>query len=395
MSYNPHWEKLAADGEFQRLADELEIWRSQFQATLEHWRDTVSEEWDEALQPILEDLARLRPAQMTRDWPVWREHVANLNQDGHLLREDYLRQLGPTPLSCLNGIPLYMERLAQSREHVGAVGSAIFSDLRLFEQWAREHAVASEGYQQLHQWVEDLGLGLLSQNFPSPALARQQLVQLWSGVCQAEELRHSREALKAPTGSDRWNSWILLLELCEHETQDYGPIMDSLEALDADVDELAVRLTDQEVVEEYREASAQLRSILIQGKRLKGWSQILPPILVELDRQAPRDQDAAPTSQVRSLCQRFEAGQLSIEGFHQTLQEFAASLAESRRNSRVQTAQHPSEVQFLEALAKLQSGLEILQSVEREGQASRLEMGCTLIDEGLIQLREVSGESPA
>lgn len=395
MSHNPHWEKLAADGQFQRLAEELETWKTHFQASLEHWRDSVSEEWDEPLQPILEDLAKLRPAQMAKDWPVWRDHVSNLNQDGHLLREDFLRQLGPTPLSCLNGIPLQMERLAQSKEQVSQVGSAIFSDLRLLEQWARENGVTSEGYQELHQWVENLGLGLLAQTYPGPSACRQRLSELWSEVCESEVNRHSREALKGPTQSDRWNSWILLLDLCEHETQDYGPILDSLDALDADVEELAQRLSDHEVVEEYRETSAQLRDLLVQGKRLKGWSQILPPLLIELDRLAPREAELTPTSQVRSLCQRFESGQMSIEDFHRGLEQFAASLGESRKNSRVQAAQHPSESEFLEALGKLQSGLEILQSVEREGQASRLEMGCTLIDDGLAQLQQVSGEGPA
>ena len=389
MSHNPHWEKLAADAEFPKLAQELEIWRTQFQNSLEQWRQTVSEEWDEALRPLLDDLAQLRPTQMAKDWAVWRDHVSNLNQDGHLLREDFLRQLGPTPLPCLNGIPLQIERLGHSKEQTGLAGAAIFSDLRLLEQWAREHGVASEAYQELHLWLENLGLGLLSKTLPSPAAAREQLSELWARLCQGEELRHASEALKGPTGSDRWNSWILLLESCEHETQDYGPIQDSLDALDADVEDLALRLDDQELVEEYRETSSQLRAVLAQGKRLKGWSQILPPILVELDRLAPRDQELTPTSQVRSLCQRFESGELSVENFQKGLAEFAAGLAESRRNSRIQAAQHPSELLFLEALGKLESGLEILQSVEREGQASRLEMGCTLIDDGLSQLQRL------
>ena len=395
MSHNPHWEKLAADGEIQRLAEELETWRTQYRSSLEHWRETVSEEWDEALLPLLADLSQLQPAQMAHKWAEWRDHIANLNQDGHLLREDYLLRVGPTPLPCLNGIPLQLELLAQSADYIGFAGTTIFADLRLFEQWARENGVASEGYQELHQWVENLGLGLLSRTYPSAVTARQQLSELWAKVCQGEELRHAREALKAPTQSDRWNSWILLLEMCEHETQDYGPIADSLDALDADVEELALRLGDHEVIEEYRDSSAQLRELLSQGKRLKGWSQIMPPLLVELDRLAPRDQDATPTSYVRSLCQRFESGQLATESFHESLEEFNASLLESRRNSRVQTPQHPKESEFLEALGKLQSGLEILQSVERAGQTSRLEMGCTLIEDGLAQLQQVSGENQA
>ncbi len=127
MNQNPYWEKLAADGDFQRLADQLEIWRTQYRTSLEHWRDSVSEDWDEALQPLLDDLEQLHPSQMANEWPVWRDHVSNLNQDGQLLREDFLRQLGPTPLPCLNSVPLHMERLALSQEHIGLVGSALFS----------------------------------------------------------------------------------------------------------------------------------------------------------------------------------------------------------------------------------------------------------------------------
>ena len=388
MSHNPHWEKLAGDGQFQRLAQELETWRSQFQASLQQWRDSVSEEWDENLQPLLDDLEQLRPTQMAKDWPTWRDHVSNLNQDGHLLREDYLRQLGPTPLPCLNSIPLQLERLEQGQP-VGMAGSAIFSDLRVLEQWARDNGVTSTAYQDLRSWVENLALGLVSQAPPEALETRRHLGELWERLCQGEEQRHTAEALRSPTQSERWNSWILLLELCEHETQDYGPIAASLDALDADVEELAPRLADQEIIEEYRETSAQLRTLLAQGKRLKGWSQILPPILIELDRRAPRDQEATPTSHVRNLCQRFEAGQLSTEAFQKELKDFSASLVESRRQSRVQTPQHPSESAFVEALGKLEGGLEILLSVERAGQASRLEMGCTLIDEGLNQLQNL------
>ena len=388
MSHNPHWERLASDGQFQRLSQELETWRSQFQASLEQWRDSVSEEWDESLQPLLDDLAQLRPSQMAKDWPTWRDHVSNLNQDGHLLREDYLRQLGPTPLSCLNSIPQQIERL-QHGLPVGMAGAAIFADLRLLEQWARDNGVASQAYLDLRNWVENLALGLVSQAHPGAVETRGKLGSLWERLCQGEEQRHAGEALRSPTQSERWNSWILLLELCEHETQDYGPIAASLDALDADVEELAPRLADQEIVEEYRETSAQLRTLLAQGKRLKGWSQILPPILIELDRLAPREQEAAPTCHVRGLCQRFEGGQLSLEEFHKGLNDFSASLSESRRQSRVQTPQHPTESAFVEALGKLESGLEILLSVEREGQASRLEMGCTLIDEGLSQLQKL------
>jgi len=378
-----------------RLAEEMELWRTQFQNSLQQWRAGASAEWDESAQTLRHDLQELRPLAMAKAWDNWRDHLSNLNQDGHLLREECLQQLGPTSLACLNSVCLQVERLATAPDQIGMAGTTLFSELRLLERWAEENGVFGECYQELRLWVENLALGLLSRLVPSAASTRARVVELWSKVVEEHERLHAQQALSTPTLSSRWNSWILLLELCEHETQDYGPIADSLDALDADVDEIFERLGEQsevaEVVAEYRDTSEALREALAQGKKLKGWSQIMPPLLVELDRLVPREpeEQQAPVSRVRSLCQRFESGALSVEAFQKGLTEFSASLQESRRSSRIQTAQHPSEVAFVEALGKLQSGLEILLSVDRAGQASRLEMGCTLIEDGLGQIQRL------
>lgn len=395
-NYNIHWDQLAAAGQTQNLVQELELWRNSFQASLRAWMEQASREWGESAQPLLDDLAKLDPASMVQNWPEWREHLSALNQDGHLLREEYLQQLGPTPLGCLNSILLQLQRLEQFPEAISAVGSALFADLKTFESWAAENSIHGPAYEKLRIWLEDLGLGLLARKYPTPAQGQAELVRLWEGLGEEHARQASERALEGPTRSRRWNSWILLLELCEHEIQDHGPVLDTLDALDADVEDVGQRLGEQndvaEIVAEYHEASQQLRQALLQGKRLKGWSQVIPPLLVELDQLVPQESmDQQPVSRVRRLCQDFEAGKLSTEQFHSGLDELAGSLTEGRKQSRVQTAQHPSEAAFVEALGKLQGGLDILTSVERAGQASRLEMGCTLIEEGLAQLEKLEG----
>lgn len=389
-NYNPHWDQLAASGEVQRLSSELDQWRQGFSASLRAWMQSCPE-WSESAQPLLDDLAQLEPEQLTQNWAESREHLAALNQDGFLLREEYLQQLGPTPLPPLNSFLWQLEQLAQSPEAIAASGSVLLAELKSFEGWAAENSIQGAAYDQLRLCLENCGLGLLSRKVPNPDLARAEVLHLWERLCEEHARQAAEQALGGPTGSARWNSWILLLELCEHETQDSAPVLDSLDSLDADVEDVAQRLGDQaeiaEVVADYREASEQLREALQKGKRLKGWSQILPPILVELDLLVPREPvEAQPVSRVRQLCQEFEAGTLSTEQFQAHLQELSATLSEGRKQSRIQSAQHPSEAAFVEALGKLQGGLEILTSVERSGQASRLEMGCTLVEEGLAQL---------
>ena len=393
-NHNPHWEHLAASGQLDSLANEINLWRNTFHESLKLWMQQAQADWVESVQPLIDDLLGLEPPQLAQNWNEGREQLSTLNQEGHLLREEYLQQLGPTPLACLNSVLQQVTQLESSPDQVGRIGAAIFADLKALEGWAGENGIHGDNYERLRLWLENLGLGLLSRQYPSGQVARQQLTRLWQDLSEEHARQEADAALAGPTQSGRWNSWILLLELCEHETQDHAPVLDSLDGLDADVEDVALRLGDQpdvaDLVADYREASQQLRTALTQGKRLKGWSQILPPILVDLDRLVPREaQPEEPISRVRSLCQEFEAGTLSTERFQESLAQFASTLLEGRKQSRIQTAQHPSEVAFVEALGKLQGGLDILTGVERAGQASRLEMGCTLIEDGLAQIQKL------
>jgi hypothetical protein len=395
--HNPHWDRLAAAGQLDVLAQQLELWRGQFLESLAQWVQQAPVEFADSARPLLDDLNQLQPQQLAQDWENARAQVAGLHQDGHWLRDEYLQNLGPTPLACLNSVLVQLERLAGDPDGFGLVGSALFGELRVFENWAGDNAIQGEHYEATRRWLEDLALGLLARKFPTPQQARQQLSDLWKRLSEEHARQAEELSLSGPTGSRRWNSWILLLETCENEIQEPGPILDTLDSLDADVEEVAAALTGQpEVVElaaEFHEASQQLRQALMQGKKLKGWSQILPPLLVELDAMVPRDTELAPpVSRVRSLCNEFESGQLSTEQFHRQVAQFADSLVEARRQSRIATAQHPSEAHFVEALGKLQGGLDILAGVERSGQASRLEMGCTLIEEGLAQISQLEAD---
>jgi len=394
--HNPHWDHLVATQQLERLSQELELWLTQYRDSLRAWLETLPDEWQQEGLPLLQELQTLELEPMMQDWPEARERLARLNADGQLLREDYLQQRGPTPLACLNSVILQLENLPASQEGgaPGSLGSSLLNDLKTLEGWAVENAMDGPAYRELREWLESTAMGLLSRLYPEPGQARSQLVRLWERARQEHVLQQEQKALQGPTRSPRWNSWILLLDSAEHETQDPRPVLDSLEGLDGDVEDLYRLMGDQaevaEMVAEYRDLSDQLRDIIQQGKKLKGWSQILPPLLIELDALVPQDSTSeAPVSKVRSLCQDFEAGMLSPEQFHHSLTAFSQTLSEGRKRSQVQSPQHPAEASFVEALGKLEGGLDILAGVERASQASRLEMGCTLIEEGLAQLQRL------
>jgi len=396
--HNPHWDHLASSGKLDVLAQQLDLWRNQFLGSLDQWMQQAPADFAESARPLIDDLGQLEPQALAQNWESCRDQVAAINQEAQLLREEYLQNLGPTPLACLNSVLLQVERLAHDGDSLGLVGSVIFSELGVFETWAGDHGIHGEHYEALRRWLEDLGLGLLSRQIPQPAQVRLELEARWKQLSEEHARQAEESALAGPTQSPRWNSWILLLEMCEHEIQDHGPILDTLDTLDADVEEVAARLGEQpgvdDLVHDYRETSDQLRQALLKGKTLKGWSQIIPPILVELDALVPREAEAsAPASRVRSLCGDFESGNLSTEQFHRQLAQFGENLVAARQQSRVTAAQHPSEAEFVAALGKLQGGLDILTGVERSGQASRLEMGCTLIEEGLAQIQKLEADN--
>lgn len=392
---NPHWDQLATSGQTERLATELELWRSNFAASLSQWQDTAPPEFLEPVQQLLDDLQSMEPRPLASDWDQSRLLISSLNHDAHLLRDRYLQQLGPTPLGCLNAVIQQLELLRQHWPNAKPqVGASLFTSLKTFENWATQNHLQGDEFERLRLWMETLALGLLSGPCPDPAQARQQLTRHWQNLQDEHSRQSAEQVLAAPTGSARWNSWLLLLQEGEKGTDPGPELLDSLAALDSDVDEIMDRLGEQPevagLVADYRDASEQLHSVLEQGKRLKGWSQILAPILIELDALVPRSAEPeAPVSQVRGLCQQFEAGTISVEQLQSALQQYQDSLTESRRQSRVQSAQHPTEAAFVEALGKMQAGLDVLTAVERAGQASRLEMGCTLIEEGLAQIAKL------
>lgn len=376
------------------LAQHLEDWRSQFRLSLEDWLQRAPAEFFEQARPLSEQLSRLDPQELVANWQESRGFLAELQRQAWSIRDGFLENFGPTPLASLNAFAFHLERLAEDPGLLEVVGSALFREINAFESWASHHQIRGERYEALLAWLEELGLGLVSRQWPEPGQVRSLLSLRWHELCEEHTRQSETFALASPTRSPRWNSWLLLLETCEQEQQDPELLLEGLEALEQDVEELLTSLGDspalEELVADFGEASEELRQALQRGKSLKGWSQIFSPILLELDSLTPDEPEVTlPSSRLRELCGDFEAGRLSIEHFHRHLEEFKEQLVASRQQSRVKSAQHPVEAEFVQALAKLEGGLEILAAVERAGQASRLEMGCTLIDDGLAQIQKL------
>lgn len=393
-SHNPFWDHLADSQQKDRLRSEVEQWRQAFQESLVGWGETIPQEWQGDVEALVGGIQQLDlDLLFQQPWSEARDSLAQLQEQGHRLRQDYLQSLGPTPLACLNAVVQVLQQL-EGPASLPRVGSVLLQESRQFQLWAQQNEVAGVACEALQTWLESLPMALLRGELPGVDEVCGQLTELWVKL-EGEHEQASRElALQGPTRSLRWNSWILLLKSCENGAIDPGPVLETLETLDADVEELANRFADLpellDAVEDYREASSQLRERLQQGKSLQGWSQIVPPLLVELDQLVPHiEQPPSPPSRVRLLCQDFEAGQLSLEAFHRELQNCSQELLESRKRSNVQAPQHPLEAAFVEALGKMEGGLEILTSVDRSGQSSRLEMGCTLVEEGLTALQQL------
>jgi len=75
--------------------------------------------------------------------------------------------------------------------------------------------------------------------------------------------------------------------------------------------------------------------------------------------------------------------------FQERLGELAQTLVDGRRQARLGSSPGAQEAAFSGALGKLQGGLDILFGIERAGQATRLEMGCNLIETGLAELQNL------
>ena len=403
-AHNPHWEQLAATGNKSRLVQDIGAWKFSFEEGLHGWLEQAPPQFQADAEAILLSLSRLQPDKIVDQWELWRDHLADINDDASLLRERFLRQRGPTQNSALNAILFSLESLESSTQP-HAAGTAILRELRRFEEWAEESGIVGPALDDLVTLVESLALSLLNPTGFSPARFRAEIQSKWDILAQAVKDQAVAEALSVPTRSPRWNSWILALQEAEKGAYDPLQMLTSLDGLDGDVGDLEKALQDDpqigECLSDYRDASAQLRANLTTGKQLKGWSQVLPPLLQELDQLWPHEVDlepGPPLSRVRSLSQQLEAGSLSPEAFHRGLEELSESLQQARAQARLNAAQqHPHETTFLQALAKLEGGLEILRGVERASQAGQMEMGCTLVEEGLAQvqaLQQAQVETP-
>lgn len=385
VELNPHWESMARAGQWDPLVAAIQVWLDQYAEQLASWAE-LTFDWAAEAEALRQLLMTIDPAAEIHDWGSLSARLAQLQHQGHELKEAYLVHLGPTPLACLNAVPHLLDRLYDRAE----TGSAIFDEVARFEQWAHMHQVHGEACDRLKTWIEDQALELLRGSSRQVQGLRAELAGLWQELEEDHRRRSQDEALSGPTGSQRWNSWLLMLE----QSSDASQVCQTLEQVDEEVDEVARALPEAvELAEEYFELSDQLRAVLETGRVPAGWSQVLAPVLVDLDALVPRQSEAlAPTHRVRSLCDEFEAGHLSTEAFQARLLELSQSLAESRKRSRIQAAQHPDEAAFVEALGKLQGGLDILSSVEQSSQASRLQMGCTLIEDALAQIQQLETE---
>ncbi len=376
---------MARAGQWEPLVAAVQLWLDRYAEQLMLWAEQAPE-WAEEAQALKRALASVDPRAQIADWPDLAVHLAELQRQGHELKEAYLLNHGPTPLACLNAVPLLFENLYDRAQ----TGAAVFDEAARFENWAALHQIHGEACERLRTWVEDLALELLRGATRTADQLRLELAALWQQFEQDQSRRSQDAALSGPTGSQRWNSWLLMLE----QSSDASQVRQALEQVDLEVEEVAGALPEAgELAEEYFELSDQLRAVLEGGRVPAGWSQVLSPVLVDLDALVPRQQQATgPTHRVRSLCDDFEAGHLSTEAFQAGLHELSQSLVESRKRSRIQAAQHPAEAAFVEALGKLQGGLDILSSVEQSSQASRLQMGCTLIEDALAQIQQLETE---
>lgn len=390
---NPHWDVLAEQQQWQRLQAELGMWRERFRLSLQDWLSQCGRAFEVAGAPLLEALGALEVEPVEPQWSVLRSRIEAIHQQASRLKNDFFTQCGPTELACLNSVLYWLE---SRPEQPGVLGSYLFDDLRALEQWAQTHSIHGEAYEALRSWLEELALSLLSGPPPSAEAARPRVIQLWNQLEESLARQRVNQELVGPTGSQRWNSllWLLAEEgRCEPDV-----LLEALLALDSDLQELQAwsdgSLEVEEIVLEVSEHSQRLQQQLEQGRWPRGWFKVLEPLLVELEARAPRpDPSQPPPHAVRQICQRFEGGRLSIEQFQSELSLLSRAILQGREQSRVQQPQHPTEAGFLEALSKLQGGLEILESVERPGQASRLEMGCALVEEGLAQLQQLESEA--
>jgi hypothetical protein len=379
--------------ENELLTAERDTWRTSAISAL----DTLRAQWD---SPELAKIAgELEDASWTlpiADREKLIERVAQLQQRMAVARQNFLLALGPTHQPSLNSIVLQLELLHDEPDRTAQAGYIILQEINRLSEWASQlegGGEKSESLRSLTQSLEQIAFSLLEEPV-SPDL-RERALLAWDNFLHEHAQERSATLLAKPTRSPRWNSWILLLKEVEGGHESPEMLLDALDALEQDLEEIEDSSPSEGLfacLQDFFEASRQLRVALEEGRKLKGWSQMIPPLLEEIDSllTAPDSSEAEANSQITRLCQNFEDSRIDSEQFQRGLSGFRASLAEARRQANLATKdQDALEQQFSQALAKLDKGLKTLEEVESPGQGRLLEMGCALIEEGLEEIRQL------
>lgn len=389
------WEVLVQSEQFERLAQELWTWQTATLSDLESFLDRHEDAELESLVPELQALPREFPASFFTGplWPMHKARVRSLQTRLAEGRQHFLVAVGPTPQPSVNAIMLQLALVQENPEWATAAGDSIFSEIKNLRRWGQS-LESEQALDSLLASLEAVAFSMLSQ--PDVGALRDQVWGAWEAFTNAYQDGGVTALQEGPTRSGRWNSWILLLASVEAEESDPHFLLESLDELDNDIHELEALGGSENVrgcIQDYLDASGQLRELLESGRRVKGWSQILPPLLEEIDHlltsPAEVEQLGEGTSPLRQLCLRFEESQIGLDTFRQGLDDFATSVDGARRKAAIARSQDDSETQFLKALKDIEEGLQALRLIQSPSQGRQIEAGCGLVQDGLEQLQQL------
>jgi hypothetical protein len=379
--------------ESELLNSERATWRDSTLAALAIFRA----QWDSpALAQIAKELDAPSWSAPIEDRQLLVKQVQDIQSRLSEARQSFLLALGPTHQASINSILLQLELLQDEPERTASAGYIILKEINNLTAWGAQLAGGgekSEPLKSLTRTLEQIAFSLLEEPV-SPDL-REKALQAWDSFLQEQGQERSAAALAKPTRSPRWNSWILLLREVEAGRESPELLLEALDGLEQDMEELEDSAPSESVLaclQDFFEATRQLRVALEEGRNLKGWSQMVPPLLEEIDTllTATDSTDEEATSQIARLCQNFEDNRIDGDQFQRGLKGFRSSLAEARRQANLAAKdQDDLEQKFSEALAQLEKGLRTLEEVESPGQSRLLEVGCALIEEGLEALRQL------
>ena len=114
---------MARAGQWEPLVAAVQLWLDRYAEQLMLWAEQTPE-WAEEAQALKRALASVDPRAQIADWPDLAVHLAELQRQGHELKEAYLLNHGPTPLACLNAVPLLFENLYDRAQ----TGAAVFDE---------------------------------------------------------------------------------------------------------------------------------------------------------------------------------------------------------------------------------------------------------------------------